>query len=254
VFRRESFVTTVATSRRNVSPPEGGASPARGQRRSSIVEAMLADIFAGQLQAGERLVTDRLAARYAVSHTPIREALITLAGIGLIDLLPNRGAVVRSLSRKEVREVCGVRRALECEAVRRAAKRIPQADLKPLAEAFQRLSSVAPDGSGVVDDGEAIFAEARQRDSELHDLIAAHCDNDFLRAELNRLKLLFRAFRDGSYSVVAAARDFRRIPEEAREHLAIVEALLSGDATLAVSMLGRHIRQGVKYWSRGLPG
>jgi DNA-binding GntR family transcriptional regulator len=247
-------VTTVAPHRRSDLPREGSGVPARGQRRSSVVEAMLADIFAGQLKGGERLVTDRLAARYGVSHTPIREGLITLAGIGLIDLLPNKGAVVRSLSRKDVREVCGVRRALECEAVRRAAKRIPQADLKPLAEAFQRLSLVSPDGSGVSGDGEAVFAEARRRDSELHDLIAAHCDNDFLRAELNRLKLLFRAFRDGSYTAVAAARDFRRVPEEAREHLAIVEALLSGDASLAVNTLGRHIRQGVKYWSRGLPG
>ena len=41
-------------------------------------------------------------------------------GIGIIDLLPNRGAVVRRVTISEVREVCQVRRVLECEAARRA--------------------------------------------------------------------------------------------------------------------------------------
>ncbi len=78
----------------------------------------MADVVQGRLRAGEHLVTQELAERFGVSHTPIREALIALAGVGVIDLLPNRGAVVRRVSPKEVREVCQVRRALECEATR----------------------------------------------------------------------------------------------------------------------------------------
>src|SRR5207253_11519126 len=65
-----------------------------------------------------------LAARFGVSHTPIREALIELAGIGVVSLLPNRGAVVRPITARDVREVCQVRRALECLAVRQACGRI----------------------------------------------------------------------------------------------------------------------------------
>ena len=59
-----------------------------GLRRHAIVECLLKDVFLGRLRAGQRLVTRELAERYGVSHTPIREALIALAGIGLVDLEP----------------------------------------------------------------------------------------------------------------------------------------------------------------------
>src|SRR5205085_920465 len=81
------------------------------------------DVFQGRLRAGAHLVTQQLAERFGVSHTPVREALIALAGIGLIDRLPNRGAVVRRVTATDVREVCQVRRALECLATRSACAR-----------------------------------------------------------------------------------------------------------------------------------
>ena len=96
-----------------------------GLRRQAIVESILADVFHGRLRAGQHLVTQELAERFGVSHTPIREALISLSGIGIIDLLPNRGAVVRPVTVKDVREICQVRRALECEATRSSCGRIP---------------------------------------------------------------------------------------------------------------------------------
>ena len=84
---------------------------------------------------GERLVIQDLATRFGVSHTPIREALVTLEGVGIIDLAPNRGAVVRRVTAVDVREVCQVRRALECEAVRRASGRISDYALYPARHA-----------------------------------------------------------------------------------------------------------------------
>ena len=112
---------------------------ARGQRRQAIVESLLADVFSGQLHGGQHLVTQDLAERFGVSHTPIREALIALAGIGVIDLLPNRGAIVRHVTAKDVREICQVRRVLECEATRLACGRIDPAELDALAADLRRL-------------------------------------------------------------------------------------------------------------------
>jgi DNA-binding GntR family transcriptional regulator len=94
---------------------------------------------------------------------------------------------------------------------------------------------------------------ARRLDSRLHDLIAESCGNRFLAQEIGRLKLLFRAFRDASWEKRAADQDFYRFTEEADEHLLIVEALIAGDAKQASQAMARHIRAGVKYWSRGLP-
>src|SRR6478736_6209741 len=95
-----------------------------GLRRQLLVQSLLMEIFQGSILAGDHLVTQDLATRFGVSHTPIREALITLAGIGFVEIVPNRGAIVRQVTPKEVKEVCQVRRVLECEATRLAAGKI----------------------------------------------------------------------------------------------------------------------------------
>jgi DNA-binding FadR family transcriptional regulator len=74
-----------------------------------------------------------------------------------------------------------------------------------------------------------------------------------LAKELGRLKALFRAFRDVAWEHDEARNDFHRLAEEAREHLAIVEALLAGDAREASLAMARHIRSGSRYWSRAVP-
>lgn len=217
-----------------------------GQRRQLIVQALLSDVFQGRLKAGAHLVTQELASRFGVSHTPIREALVALSGIGIIDLMPNRGAVVRRVSGRDVREICHVRRVLECAATRSACGRIALAELHSLADDLRRLMTLkapAPE----------FIAQARVVDSRLHDLIAASCGNTFLAHELSRLKTLFRVFRDIAWEHDEQRNDFHRLSEEAHEHLAIVQALLAGDAGGAARAMARHIRSGVKYWARALP-
>jgi DNA-binding GntR family transcriptional regulator len=220
-----------------------------GLRRQAIVQSLLGDVFQGRLRAGQHLVTQTLAERFGVSHTPIREALITLAGIGIIDLLPNRGAVVRALTERDVREICQVRRVLECQATRCACGRINRAELDSLAEDLRGL--IARPAQVIAE----FISEARRLDTRLHELVASSCGNAFLAKELGRLKILFRAFRDTSYLYHEANRDYSRFADEAREHLAVVEALLAGDPRAASRAMGRHIRTGVRYWTRALlPG
>lgn len=229
------------------SPKSNTPTCHNGLRRQTIVQALLADVFQGRLRAGAHLVTQELALRFAVSHTPIREALIALAGIGIIDLLPNRGARVRRVTPHEVREVCQVRRVLECEATRSACGRINLAELHALANDLRRTIArpVRP--------GTRYIEEARRVDSRLHDLIAESCGNAFLAQEIARLKTLFRAFRDVAWEHDGARNDFHRLAEEGHEHLAIVEALLAGDAKTAWKAMAHHIRSGARYWSRALP-
>jgi DNA-binding GntR family transcriptional regulator len=215
-----------------------------GLRRQTIVESLLAEVCQGRLRAGCHLVTRELADRFGVSHTPIREALIALAGIGIVDLLPNRGAIVRRVSADEVREVCEVRCVLECEATRCACGQISLAELHELADDLRRLQTLKPKaGNGFID-------QARAVDNRLHDLIASSCGNRFLAQELSRLKVLFRAFRDVSWEQEEARNDFHRLAEEAHEHLAIVEGLIAGSADAAADAMAHHIRTGGRYWGR----
>lgn len=222
------------------------ATTSRGLRREAIVESLLTDVFQGRIRAGQHLVTQELAERYSVSHTPIREALIALAGIGIITLSPNRGAVVRQVGAKEVREVCQVRKALECEAVRLACGRIVPSELQSLSAELRKLA--ARNGST----GLKQVAKAQELDNRLHDLIADASGNQFLKQELNRLKLLFRAFRDVAWEHDGAHNDFHRLNEEAHEHAVIVDGLLASDARAASRAMSHHIRSGMVYWSRAL--
>lgn len=217
-----------------------------GMRRRLVAELLLAEILQGTMRAGQRLVIAELCGRFEVSSTPVREALVQLEGIGVIDFVPNSGAVVRRVTAADVKEVCQVRRALECEATRSACGRIELLQLHKLADAFRRMKTARRRNAAFVD-------KARGFDSRLHDLIADSCGNRFLAKEIGRLKLLFRAFRDASWERRVADNEFYRFTEEADEHLAIVEALIDGDAKQASRAMSRHIRAGVKYWSRGLP-
>jgi DNA-binding GntR family transcriptional regulator len=214
-----------------------------GRRRQAIVRSILTDVFHGHLRAGERLVTQALADRFGVSHTPVREALIELGGLGVVELLPNRGAVVKRVTARAVREVSQVRRALECEAVRGACGRLDRDALESLAAEVRDLLPLARAAVEFV-------PAARDTDTRLHDLIAAGCGNSFLHAELGRLKALFRAFRDVAWEQEEARADFHRVPVEAAEHLAVLDGLLANDAKAAARAMARHVRSTERYWGR----
>ncbi len=210
-------------------------------RRQEIVEGLLADILAGRFASGERLITEELAQRFSVSHTPIREALSTLAGIGVVELRPNRGAVVRRLGPRDLLDLVHVRRVLECEAVRKACGQLPADLLEELAWQFGRLLTARDLSS------RRIVDLARRLDNQLHDAIASACGNALLVTELNRLKLLFRAVRDAAWRRVGTTLNLR-LREEAEEHLAIVAALQAGDRRQAQRAMSRHIRAAIRYW------
>jgi DNA-binding GntR family transcriptional regulator len=150
--------------------------------------------------------------------------------------------VVRAVTARNVREVCRVRRALECEAARGAARRAAPDGLRELAADIRALAT-APAGPDAV-------ARARDLDTRLHDLVRESCGNGFLAAELARLKTLFRTFRDVTWDLELARRDFHRIAVEAREHLAITDALLGRDGRAAARAMAAHIRSGVTYWTQ----
>jgi len=218
-----------------------------GLRRRVIVQSLLIEVFQGRLEAGKHLVTQELADRFGVSPTPIREALVALEGIGIVDLLPNRGAVIRRVTSEEVGEICQVRRVLECEATRSACGWITPAELRSLQTDLKGLlaRSTSPD-PGFLEEASAV-------DSRLHDLVASSCRNRFLANEIGRLKILFRAFRDVTYARDETRFRSGRFEAEAREHLAIVEALLADDRKAAVKAMSRHIRMSVENWGRTLP-
>jgi DNA-binding GntR family transcriptional regulator len=97
-------------------------------------------ILDGSVTPGTRLREATLAEQYQVSRTPVREALIMLASLGLVALSPNRGATVLHLTEADVADVYSVRAVLESEAARRAAGRVTDDLQKTLGLSCDQLA------------------------------------------------------------------------------------------------------------------
>src|SRR4051812_41671740 len=89
-------------------------------------------ILEGELKPGERLRAEALAQRFGTSRTPIREALLQLEAQGLVEVEPNRGAVVKSFDAADLRDLYEVRALLEPAAAARAATRITATQITEL--------------------------------------------------------------------------------------------------------------------------
>ena len=92
----------------------------KSTRRIWVAKKILQLIFTGEFKGGDRLIEEEVAEKIGVSRTPVREALGELAGIGVIRLKPNHGAIVREFGAKQIREIYHIRNILEAEATRLA--------------------------------------------------------------------------------------------------------------------------------------
>ena len=98
-------------------------------------------ILEGELKPGERLRAEALAQRFGTSRTPIREALLQLEAHGLVEVEPNRGAVVKAFDRDDLRDLYEVRALIEPAAAARAATRItPRRSTGSMRSATSRTS------------------------------------------------------------------------------------------------------------------
>jgi DNA-binding GntR family transcriptional regulator len=204
----------------------------RGNLRTQVTARLVTGIFAGSLRSGQRLVVQQLAKTYEVSPTPVREALVELASLGLVDLLPNRGAIVRPFGPAEICEISQIRRLLETEATRSACGRIPPDELATLDLELRRLEALPR--------GQTWDRDARAADTRLHGLIAESCGNLRLAVEIGRYLVLFRALRDVCH-LRDAGTNYARA-DDVPEHLAIIRPLLEADANGAARAMDRHIR------------
>src|SRR4029079_16615271 len=88
----------------------------------------------GEIPPGARIPERELCASFAISRTPLREALKVLAAEGLVVLLPNRGARAARLTQDDVKELFEVCWALEAAAVELACARISDGQLREIAD------------------------------------------------------------------------------------------------------------------------
>ena len=215
------------------SPAVGGKRAPRSTLRGELVSKILHAIFRGEVHGGDRLVEAELAAKLGVSRTPVREALGELAAIGVIRLMPNRGAVVRPFGPEQILEFYHVRRLLEVEATRLAAERVDRDALRRVREQTQELMSRPNRGKG--------WAEAALAlDQQFHELISRGSGSERLAEEIGKYRSLVVAVGD------AVGNTLHAHDQNQNEHLAVIDHLLQGRGDDAAVAMGRHIDRGAQ--------
>jgi DNA-binding GntR family transcriptional regulator len=198
-----------------------------------IRETLEQRIVEGELKDGERLDEVSLAKRFGVSRTPLREALRMLAGSGLVELVPRRGAFVRHPGLVELLEMFEVMAELEAMCGRHAARRIGPGELAELSIAARACVDAMEN-----EDTDAYY----HRNEAFHQIIYQAAGNKFLSNEASRLQKRLRPFR----RMQLRARG--RMKQSMKEHSVILKALEVGDSDLAAATLRDHVAiQGEKF-------
>ncbi|MFC1436682.1 GntR family transcriptional regulator [Streptacidiphilus sp. N1-10] len=110
-----------------------------------ILDELRAVILAGHAPPGAPMNIDAIAHRFTVSRIPVREALKTLIGEGLVDHAPRAGYAVAQVTRAELAELYVVREALEAAALSAAAQAATEDDDAEVAKAHEALSQAIED-------------------------------------------------------------------------------------------------------------
>lgn len=147
--------------------------------RDVVFQTLRQAILHGELKPGERLMEIHLAERLGVSRTPIREAIRKLELEGLVEMIPRRGAVVASITEKDLKDVLEVRRTLELLACEVACERITPELLEELKGAKEEFGSLKE-----TEDVNRLAAA----DVRFHEIIYMATGNDRLISILNNLR------------------------------------------------------------------
>jgi DNA-binding GntR family transcriptional regulator len=185
------------------------------------VEALRRSILTGELSAGQPLVETELARRFGISKTPVREALKTLVGAGLVTMSEYKGATVRVVDEEMARSVFDVRSLLEPVAVARTVER--GLDVELAQDALDRASAAGDE------------AERSLANRDFHQLLYSNCGNPVLIDMLNGLR---------EQTALISVNAWTQQPswdQEAAEHSEILAAARNGDAGRAAELVLDHI-------------
>ncbi len=194
----------------------------RGKAFSQIRQ----QILNGTYKPGESLIETRLSEELGVSRTPIREALRQLELEGLVQAIPNKGAVVKGISEKDIEDIFVIRTMIEGLAARWAAEKITDEEIAELKEAleFEEFYTMKNDANHLM-----------RYDTRFHEII-------FRASKSRPLMHMLTTFHD----YIQGARNFSfttpgRPQKALEEHRVIFDAIANKDAETAERLTVEHI-------------
>jgi DNA-binding GntR family transcriptional regulator len=198
----------------------------RNQGAGGLKDEIENEIITGRYRPGERLNEAFLAERYGVSRTPIREALRALAASGLLDVRPNRGAVVAFISPDRLFEMFEVMGEMEAMCGRLAARRMSESEHREL-DAGHAACGVA-EQTGISD-------QYYYENERFHFAIYDGSHNGFLAEQCKSLHRRLQPYRR------LQLRVRNRMATSYREHGEIAAAIKAGHGDEAAELLRHHV-------------
>jgi DNA-binding GntR family transcriptional regulator len=198
----------------------------RNSPRDAIVSALEEDIIFGRMRPRDRLVEDDLMARFEAKRHVVRQALTRLEDMGLVSRAPNRGAMVRDFSLKELDQIYEMRHLLQERAVARMT-------LPASAELLAALRCIHTEHAAAVEarDLPTIYRLNRN----FHVTFFGACGNPQLAEAIEHYSWLSHAVR--SYRMIHSDL----VVEGPKEHLKMIAALESGDRASLQQLCRAHI-------------
>lgn len=212
------------------SAPRTKQMPAAPKRRGRADERIHSEIYTAiinhQLRPATPLQEDALASAFGVSRTLIRKVLQQLSHEKLVELVPNKGAIVARPSVEEARQVFEARREIECILIRRLAATISDAEIAELRAAVEAEAQAQAQGDK---------RKRLQLSGDFHRALAAMAGNDVLKDFVHELV-------SRSSLVIALYESPGAVPCAYDEHKRIVDALARRDGEAAASDMEHYLR------------
>ena len=191
-----------------------------------VFQTLEEDILQGRLKPGEVITELRLSKALGVSRTPIREALQHLEQESLVEIRPNRGAVVLGITRDDLEVIYDMRIRLEGLAASLAAKTADEEQLNAMKEVLDLQEFYVEKNNP---DEQEIF------DSRFHEMVYEFSGKRILYEVLKNLHRRITRYRRLSVT------DMDRARKAITEHREIYEAIRDGNGSLADTLTIRHV-------------
>jgi DNA-binding GntR family transcriptional regulator len=202
--------------------------------RETVMRALRAAIISGEMEPGAVYSAPSLGARFGVSATPVREAMLDLVKEGLVTSLPNKGFRVTEVSDADLDDITQLRLLIEPPTVRAVVSLVPAEDLTEL----RRMAQDIVDGA---DSGDLIsYTEA---DRLFHIRILEYSGNRRLVDMISELRSHTRLLGLAPLVERGALRD------SALEHITLVDLIEAGDGAGAEALMRQHIEHVRGEWA-----
>lgn len=198
--------------------------------RRDVVDALRKAIIEGRLAPGSRLIERELIELTGVSRTVIREALRQLESESIIETIPNKGPIVRQLTRGEAEDLYAIRAVLEGLAARMFVANASSDDIKSLKNALDRTSQAYRDSSP------DIIMKVK---NEFYEILFAGAGSETLSSMISMLHA--RIWRWRALGLGHPKRSPRRSEQSITGLRKLYDALNKKDANLAEKIARREV-------------